>query len=185
MVYRKHIADSANMEQLAIHVIPNYFLETSSGVTTGTSTGSGANVFVQRQTLWPPLELATDLMSSCNVYTLGQVLIKVLCSNFTYTVILCSLSSFYWSSIHAGFQVDAGKFFIFFLTVALTSIAAASIAFAVSSLANVTGIATVVVGLSLILSMVSESDSVIYIVHCIHVCTAISQQCFPLKCMHM
>lgn len=58
------------------------------------------------------------------------------------------------ASIPAGLQVDAAKFFIFLLTIILMSIAAATIAFAVSAMASVLVIALVLTALCYILSVV-------------------------------
>ena len=54
-----------------------------------------------------------------------------------------------------GFQVAADKFFIFFATLFLTTLAASSIAFLFSALFNVTGIATLFLAMTFVIQMVS------------------------------
>ena len=54
----------------------------------------------------------------------------------------------------SGFTVDASKFFIFLLTLTLTSITAASQAFAVSSRLRVVAVANLLIALSFVLFMV-------------------------------
>ena len=56
-----------------------------------------------------------------------------------------------------GFQVAADKFFIFFLTLFLTTLAASSIAFLFSAMFRVSGIATLFVAMSFVIQMVSWS----------------------------
>ena len=57
--------------------------------------------------------------------------------------------------LFSGFQVAADKFFIFFVTLFLTTLAASSVAFLFSALFRVTGIATLFVAMSFVIQMVS------------------------------
>ena len=56
--------------------------------------------------------------------------------------------------IYAGFQVDAAKFFIFFLTLFLTAFTASTIAFWVSAGIRVAGIGNLLTALCFVVQMV-------------------------------
>ena len=57
----------------------------------------------------------------------------------------------------AGFQYDAAKFGIFYLTLALTSTAGAALAFTMSAMVSVFAVANLLVSLVFILYMVSKN----------------------------
>ena len=60
----------------------------------------------------------------------------------------------------SGFNVDASKFFIFFLTLTLTSITATSQGFAVSSRLRVVAVAILLMTLSFVLFLVRDFDTI-------------------------
>ncbi len=62
------------------------------------------------------------------------------------------------SNLCVGFQVSAAKFFYFALVICLTSIAAASIAFAISALVRVTGLANLFIAMLFVFQMVNLSQ---------------------------
>ena len=68
-----------------------------------------------------------------------------------YLKYMCISYSF---SPHTGFQAHPSKFFIYFLTVALTSVAGATIAFAHSAMVSVFAVANLLVSLSYVFQMV-------------------------------
>ena len=59
-----------------------------------------------------------------------------------------------FSSLLIGFQIDAGRYFIFFLTLFLTSFAAIALAFWISAGVRVAGIGNLLVALSFVVQMV-------------------------------
>ncbi len=60
-----------------------------------------------------------------------------------------------WSFI-AGFQLDAGKFGVYYLTLALTTMGGAALAFTCSAMVSVFAVANLLVSLIFILYMVSS-----------------------------
>ena len=63
-----------------------------------------------------------------------------------------------------GFQVDAAKFFIFVLVLSLTSIAAASIAFSISAIVRVAGLANLFIAMLFVFQMVCVG---VFVVSCL------------------
>ncbi len=63
---------------------------------------------------------------------------------------------------HAGFQFDAARFGVFYLTLALTSMAGAALAFTCSAMVSVFAVANLLVSLIFILYMVSSFDVVLF-----------------------
>ena len=58
--------------------------------------------------------------------------------------------------LYVGFQIDAGKFFIFLLTLFLTAYGASAIAFWVSAGVRVAGIGNLLIALSFVFQMVRK-----------------------------
>ncbi len=69
---------------------------------------------------------------------------------------MCILTTRIFSCV--GFQLTAAKFFYFALVLSLTSIAAASIAFAISALVTVTGLANLFIAMLFVFQMVNLSE---------------------------
>ena len=59
------------------------------------------------------------------------------------------------SFCYQGFQLEADKFFIYTLTLILTSSVATSIGFAISALVRVAGLANLLIALCFVVAMVS------------------------------
>ena len=93
-----------------------------------------------------PLRLIPLIFLSVIVY----FMIGKLLQDLSFYLSLCFLLSFF----HAALQIEVDKFFIFFLTLFLTSVASTSIAFWVSAGVNVTAIANLLIALSFVFQMV-------------------------------